>query len=77
MPLTSFTSLGLSRKVSAAHFARYGSPGSRTVSAISSTNQDLLDAIELSLSEQLFDDPSTTIVPLVTEATEGEDEEQA
>ena len=44
---------------------------------ISSTNQELLDAIELSLSEQLFDDPSTTIVPLVTEATEGEDEEQA
>ena len=43
---------------------------------ISSTNQELLDAIELSLSEQLFDDPSTTIVPLVTEATEGENEEQ-
>ena len=43
---------------------------------ISSGNQELLDAIELSLSEQLFDNPSTTIVPLVTEATEGENEEQ-
>ena len=43
---------------------------------ISSANQELLDAMELSLSEQLFDNPSTTIVPLITEATEGEDEEQ-
>ena len=43
---------------------------------ISSGNQELLDAIELSLSEQLFDDPSTTEVPLITNVVEGEDEEQ-
>jgi len=34
---------------------------------ISSANQEVLDAIELSLSEQLFDDPSDTLVPLETE----------
>src|SRR6056297_4115007 len=35
IPRTSFTHFGLSRNVSAAHFARYGSPGIKIVSAIS------------------------------------------
>ena len=35
MPRTSLTRRGASRKVSAAHFARLGSPGISTVSAIS------------------------------------------
>ena len=33
-------------------------------------NQDLLDAIDLSLSEQLFDDPSNTSIPLITKLAE-------
>ena len=44
---------------------------------ISSENQELLDAIELSLSEQLFDDPSSTLVPLETDLGPGtEDNEE-
>ena len=31
---------------------------------ISSDNQDILDAIQLSLSEQLFNEPSETEIPL-------------
>ena len=44
-----------------------------TVPAISSENQELLDAITLSLSEQLFDDPSNTFVPLTTTLVETEE----
>ena len=43
-----------------------------TVQSISSDNQDLLDAIELSLSEQLFDNPSNTTVLLETQVLETE-----
>ena len=45
-----------------------------TIPAISSENQELLDAIELTLSEQLFDDPSNTFVPLTTTLIETEGE---
>ena len=35
-----------------------------STSPISSDNQDILDAIQLSLSEQLFNEPSETEIPL-------------
>ena len=38
---------------------------------VSSSNGDVLDAIERSLSERLFDDPSSTIIPLTTEISDG------
>ena len=43
-----------------------------TVPSISSENQELLDAIELSLGEQLLDDPSNTLVPLTTQVVDAE-----
>ena len=43
-----------------------------TIPSISSENQELLDAIELSLGEQLLDDPSTTEVPLTTQVVDAE-----
>ena len=43
-----------------------------TVESISSDNQELLDNIEASLSEQLFDDPSNTLVPLTTQLVDAE-----
>ena len=46
-----------------------------TISSISSDDQDLLDAIELSLSEQLFDNPSETEFNLNAVLVEIEDED--
>ena len=46
-----------------------------TISSISSDDQDLLDTIELSLSEQLFDNPSETEFNLNAVLVETEDED--
>ena len=43
-----------------------------TIPAISSDNQELLDSMENSLSEQLFDEPSNTLVPLTTQVVDAE-----
>ena len=43
-----------------------------TIESISSDNQELLDNIEASLSEQLFDNPSNTLVPLSTQLVDAE-----
>ena len=45
-------------------------------SSISSDNQELIDAMELSLSEQLFDEPSQTDLQFGASLVEVNDEEE-